>query len=194
MSETKTLASQPLTNTVAISTPSELNYNEIVRRNAKRKSDNGAQFSSTKGKTSLLLCVLDDVRSQLGIPKFDENNKRTSLSDDVFQKAKQALESFWHTSAKDMVQRAIDNDARITVREGVLMSRIGKGDKIIRSKTDKLTAVYNPTEKEYKLCDTIGLIAAQNRMDVMLDNVGKWSREELAEQKKKIELLEKAIG
>ena len=195
----KTLESQPQSNIQAMSTPESstpelaIDYLGTVRRNAKRKVDNGAQFSSTKGKQSLLACVCDDVRSQLGIAKFDGDNKRIALPDAVFQACKQAIDKFWHNDARELVQRAIDNDAKITTRHGVLMSRIGKNDAIIRSKTDKITAVYSPKESEHRLCDTFGLSAAQSRMDTMLDNVGKYSREELAVQKRKIELLELAL-
>jgi hypothetical protein len=192
--KTQTIEAQPKNNTVAISTPSELNFYDTVLRNAHRKAQNGSQFSSTKGKTSLLLCVIDDVRSQLGIAKFDEDNHRTNLPDDIFAQCKKAVESFWHTEATSLVERAIANDAKITVRSGVLMSRKGKADKIVRSKTDRFTSVYAPKASEHKFCDMVGLTAAKSRLDAMLDNVGKWSREELDSQRKWIETLEIAIS
>lgn len=191
--ETKTIASQPPSNSVAISTPHEVNYSEVVRTEAKRKADNGAQFTSTKGKTSLLLAVADNVRSQLGIAKRDEQNRLVPLPDAVFAKCKSAVEAFWHNEARNIVETAIANDAKLTVRRGVLMTRIAKGDKLIRSKTDKITSVYSPAKAEYKLCDTFGLTAAKNRLDFMLDNLSKFTREELNAQRHAIEVLENAV-
>ena len=194
MNESKTLETQAPSNKVAISTPSDIDYNERVKVNAKRKSDNGAQFSSTKGKVSLLLCVVDDVRSLLGIAKFDEQNKPNKLPDDIFNKCKESVESFWRNQAVQIANTAIANDAKVTTRHGILMTRIGKGDKLVRSKTDKMVSVYNPQPTEYKLCDTFGLTAAQARMDFMLDNVGKFSREELKAQQHAVELLQSALA
>jgi hypothetical protein len=194
MNESKTLETQAPSNKVAISTPSDIDYNERVKVNAKRKADNGAQFSSTKGKVSLLLCVVDDVRSLLGIAKFDEQNKPNKLPDDIFNKCKESVESFWRNQAVQIANTAIANDAKVTTRHGILMTRIGKGDKLVRSKTDKMVSVYNPQPTEYKLCDTFGLTAAQARMDFMLDNVGKFSREELKAQQHAVELLQSALA
>jgi hypothetical protein len=191
---TQTLEVQALQNKQAVSTPAELNYHGIVKSCAKRKADNGSQFSSTKGKQSLLLVVLDTVRSMSGIAKFTEDGKRTALPDDLFQAAKKAVETFWNCEAQDIVNVAMANDARITVRRGVLMSRIGKGDKIVRSKTDRFTSVYTPEAKEHKLCDLIGLTAAETKLDTMLDQLGKYSREELDTQKRIIEVLRTSVN
>ena len=194
MNEKHTLEQQPPSNKAAISTPESIDYIAAVKVNAKRKVDNGAQFSSTKGKVSLLLCVVDDVRSQLGIAKFDADNKPNKLDDVTFNKCKEAVEQFWRNQAIELANTAILNDAKITTRHGILMTRIGKGDKLIRSKTDKIVSVYNPKPNEYRLCDTFGLSSAKARLDMMLDNVGKWSREELKAQQRTIELLELALS
>lgn len=190
---TQTLESQPLNAKVAISTPQAIDYAEVVRKCAQRKADNGAQFTSTKGKATLQVAVNNTLYSLLGIAKHDANNNVVQLPDDVFAKAKAAVNAFWHNEARDIVQAAIDNDAKINVRRGVLMTRISAKGELVRSKTDKITAVYAPKAHEVKLCDTFGLTAAKQRMDTMLDNVGKYSREELQAQRNKIALLETAL-
>lgn len=192
MSKT-TLESQAPSNTVAISTPKELNYVAIVRRNAKRKVDNGAQFSSVKGKTSLLNCCIDDVRSELGIAKFNEQNQRNAIPENDFKELKIALESFWRNEAKDIVDLAIQKDAKLTVRRGVLMTRFGKEDKLVRSKTDTIKAVHIAEAKEHRLCDMFGLSALQAKLDNMSDNPGKYDREQFATVKRQIEILEREI-
>lgn len=192
--ETKTLESQSKSNTVAVSTPHELNYVDIVRSCAKRKVDNGAQFSSTKGKTSLLIACIKSAKSQLGIGDKDDNGKFIELPSEIFQNVKKAVESFWHNEAQTLVQRAILNDAHITVRHGILMSRVSDKLEITRSKTDRITSVYKPTNQEFRLCDTFGLTAAKARLDTMLDQVGKWTRAELDAQRRKIEVLEDSLS
>ena len=190
---TKSLEAIPANAVVAISTPKELDYDSIVRDAAKRKVDNGAQFSSTKGKSSLQIAVNNILYSMLSIPKFDENGKANSLPNDVFQKGKAAIERFWFNEAKSMVDDAIANDAKINIRRGVLMSRVDSKGKIQRTKTDKATFTHVAKAFEHRLCDTVGLVSAQKRLDEMLDNVGKWSREELQTQRNKIIALENAL-
>lgn len=191
----RTLETQPPSNAAAISTPTGgLNYAEIVRTCAKRKVDNGAQFSSTKGKTSLLNVCIDTVRSQLGISKRDEDGKPVNLPDDVFAEIKLAVNQFWHNEARDLVELAIQKDAQITIRRGVLMSRVNDKGEITRSKTDKITSVYKPATNEHRLCDMFGLTAAKARLDTMLEQVGKWSRAELNAQRAKIAVLEDSIA
>lgn len=148
-----TLETQAPSNKQAVSTPKELNYREIVRRNAKRKVENGSQFSSTKGKTTLLLCCIDDVRSELGIAKFNEQNQRNNIPENHFSELKIALESFWSNEAQDIVKQAIQSDAKLTIRRGVLMTRFGKDNKLVRSKTDTIKAVHIAEKREHKLCD-----------------------------------------
>ena len=198
MNETKkTLETQAPSNTAAISTPATIDYLAIVKVNAKRKVDNGAQFSSVKGKISLLLCVCDQVGSELTIEKKDNGNGKftRTLPDDVFAKCKEATETFWRNQAVQIANNAIENDAKVTTRYGILMTRIGKNDALLRTKTDKMISVYSPqTEQEFKLCDTFGLTAANARMDWMLDNVGKYSREELKAQQHVVELLQNAVA
>lgn len=191
---TTTLETQTPSAKAAISTPLVIDYDLAVAKVAERKVDNGAQFSSTKGKTNLLNAVIDYIRSITGQGKFDAEGKKTSLPSEQFESIKSAIERFWHLGAKQMVDNAIKNDARITMRRGVLMSRVDGKSKIIRSKTDRMTMVYVPTKSEHKFADTVGLTAAKQRLDVMLDNVGKWSREELEGQRNKIVILEKAIA
>lgn len=190
----KTLETQAPQNIQAISTPSDIDFDAIVRLCAKRKVDNGAQFSSVKGKASLLSVCIDTTRSQLGIAKRDENNVPVALPQDVFNKLKSAVESFWHNEARSLVERAIREDAHITVRQGVLMSRVSDKGEISRSKTDKITSVYKPKVNEHRLCDTFGLTAAKARLDTMLEQVGKWSRAELEAQRRKIAVLEDSLS
>lgn len=192
---TKTLETQPPSNTVAVSTPTGgLNYPEIVRTCAKRKVDNGAQFSSTKGKTSLLNVCIDTARSQLNIAKRDADGKPVNLPDDVFQNIKLAVNQFWHNEARELVDKAIAEDAHITIRRGVLMSKVSDKGEVSRSKTDKITSVYKPLKSEHRLCDMFGLSAAKSRLDSMLEQVGKWSRMELDAQRRKIAILEDCLA
>jgi hypothetical protein len=190
---TNTHETQAPSNKVALSTPKELNYPAIVRRNAKRKVENGSQFSSVKGKTSLLLCCIDDVRSELGIAKFNDANQRNNIPETAFNELKIALNAFWQTEAQEIVSAALQKDAKITVRRGVLMTRFGKDNKLVRSKTDTIKAVHVAEAKEYKLCDMFGLSALQAKLDNMLDNPGKFDRTQFDTVKKQIELLEQAI-
>ena len=187
-----TLATPPQ-NIQAVSTPSTLNYDAIVKQCAARKADNGAQFTSSKGKASLLSVAIDCVRSQLGISKFDENGKRNAIPDDKFKELRQAVDLFWHNEAREIVEQAIAKDARITVRRGVLMSRVNGKGVIIRSKTDKITSVYVPEAKEHKLADMFGHQAAESRLNTMLDNPGRYSREEIQAQRETVEKLAQAI-
>lgn len=188
-----TLETQAPSNKQALSTPKELNYDAIVRRNAKRKVDNGAQFSSTKGKTSLLNCCIDDVRSELGIAKFNADNQRNNIPAEHFEKLKLALDMFWRNEAQDIVKQAIESDAKLTIRRGVLMTRFGKDNKLVRSKTDTIKAVHVATAKEHKLCDMFGLASLQTKLDNMLDNPGKYDRTQFDAVRKQIELLELEI-
>lgn len=191
--QTHTLESKPQSDKNAMSTPKELDYDAIIRTCAKRKVDNGAQFSSTKGKASLQIAVNNMLYSLLNIAKFDADNKAVSLPLDVFNAGKAAIESFWKNEARDMIEQAIQGDAKINIRRGVLMTRIDSKGNFVRSKTDKITAIHKATAAEYKLCDTFGLTAAKARLDTMLDNVGKYSRDELQTQRNIVIKLEQSI-
>jgi hypothetical protein len=180
-------------NQQAISTPREINYRAAVKSCAERKSKNGAMFTSQKGKSDLLKLTVDCVKSLLGLGRFDEQGNKILLPIEHFNAIKREINTFWESEAISIIRNGQERGGKVSIRRGVLGSKVNSKGVIERSKTDKVTVINQPEAKEHRLCDMFGLAQAEKRMDAMLDNVGKYDRAQLTEQSEKVAILRLAV-
>lgn len=190
MNTTKTLETMPANNSAALSTPAELDLVAMVKQCATRKANFGESFSSKRGKASLFSACCAFYRSAKNLPKFDADGKPVRLPDNIVAEIEAAISLFWKQQAEDILGFGkivsyrkgyaivkVDDDGRVHAKKGAML----KAEKECEDVSD-----YHRTVGEK-------LRVAKKRLDYMLDNAGKFERDEMANQKWQIECLEQAL-
>ncbi len=186
---TATIESQPKSNTQALSSPSEPNLPAIVLGVAKRKTTIGQTFSSKKGKASLFSGVCAFLKSELGMGKTEHLNSEWT------GKVESAIAEFWKTQANVVLSYGSIKSATFdkpsvkfqTNEKGELQASVELNAKIHATRNCKDNA-------ETKLMSTELLRRAKKRMDYMLDNLDKFERSDMDEQRLKVIALESKAG
>jgi len=129
LTDTKTLEARPRNADAAVSTPAVINYDAIVRQCAERKSANGAQFTSTKGKSALLKLCVDSIRSQLNLRKHDDDGNVVQIPGEHFTAIKASINLFWESEAITIIRNGQERNGKVNIRRGVLGSKVDSKDK-----------------------------------------------------------------
>ena len=124
--ENKTLEQTPLNAQVAVSTPRDIDYSAIVRVNAERKSRNGQTLTTNKGRVSLLTACIDTVRSQLGLPEYDDEGSKTRIGSEHVESIKSAIDSLLTNSVSGIMLNAKEQGANIRIRKDYLAPKFNE--------------------------------------------------------------------
>lgn len=187
---TQTLETTPRNAQAAVSTPTEIELVSLVSEVARRKSKDGFTFSGTKGKSTLFSAVCSAYRSLRGLPKFTEDGKPARLSDSVVSELNQAIERFWTNKALEIVNYG----TVVSYRKDVSAMKLDKNGEAELYLTSTMKAKRRCADiSELHRTAGLQLEKAKKRMDYMLDNAGKFDRDEMDEQRIKISALERAL-
>lgn len=191
----KTAESTPKSNEAAMSTPAEIDLVLLVAQVAKRKASIGESFSGRKGKSSLFSGVCAAFRSAKGLPKFDDDGKPAQLADCHVADINAAITEFWQSKLNDLGSFG----TVVSYRKNYVVAKVADDGKVSIKYGAKMTAERRCGENtkgtplgEYHLGALERKLAAEKRMDYMLDNLDKYDRDELARQRFLIESFDRA--
>lgn len=168
---------------LAVSTPKEIDLVEMVKNCAFRKSNIGETLVGNKGKRNLFSAVCADYKSLRSIAKD------TRLDDETVGKINEAIKSFWSRQAQrildygEVVSASFDKPSAEFTEDGKRVTNVHLNAKL-HSRKELCDS------RERKLNVLFMLTQARKRMDNMLGEVGKHTREAMAAQALRIAALE----
>lgn len=87
----------------AVSTPATIDYVQIVKNTARTKGKIGQSYTGKKGKHTLFATACGAVRSQLGLPRFNDDGTHARLPDEYADRVHEAVELFWRGCADELL-------------------------------------------------------------------------------------------
>jgi hypothetical protein len=188
--QTKTLEQTPLNAQIAVSTPRDIDYSAIVRVNAERKSRNGQTLTTNKGKVSLLTACIDTVRSQLGLPEYDDEGSKTRIGVEHVESIKSAIDSLLRLSVDSILLEAKETGANIRIRRNYLAPKFNeeKGTIGVDIKSSIATSKEQFTNSGNYRMGVVILIEASKKRLVSLETAAgtKNNEDSIAKCKRKI--------
>lgn len=187
---TQTLETMPPNARQALSTPNEIDLSVIVTQVASRKSKDGVTFAGKKGKASLFSGVCAAYRSARGLPRLNDDGTPAKLADSICNEITDAIARFWQAKGNEIVNYGVVT----SFRKDVSACKINdKGEaELFLTATLKAKRECGDTS-ELNRTAKLQLDKAEKRMDYMLDNAGKFERDDFDTMRIKIQALKKVL-
>jgi hypothetical protein len=188
---TKTLETLPSNAKQALSTPNEIDLGTIVQTVASRKSKDGITFAGKKGKASLFSGVCATYRSARGLPRLNEDGTPARLPESMVTEVNEAIARFWEAKGNEIVNYGVVT----SFRKDVSACKVNdKGEaELFLTATMKAKRECGDISELHRTAK-LQLDKAEKRMDYMLDNAGKFERDDFETIRVKIMALKKVLG